>query len=138
MTPRLRPEKPNWHDQLVATVAATLRAQNWSVEEEPQLAGNLQPDIIAKNPTGKPFVFEVKADPSEAHLGAVAQVEAYRNSLAAEQGDEQAAGVLVVATNAPVELETVAEHAGVELMHSETDSAEALQELLTTRLAGLT
>src|ERR1700730_9774061 len=75
------------HDKVVQALEDGLRGQRWQVEEEP-LIGTVRPDLVATDPNGVSYVFEVKAEAAEAHLGAVAQVEAYRDSFRQQLGRE--------------------------------------------------
>jgi RecB family endonuclease NucS len=129
-------ERQRAHDALVATVERHLRDRDWTVEREPRIAGNLRPDIVARSPKGEPYVFEIKAGSAQAHLGAVAQVENYRNSLAAALGRE-ITGVLVLSGGAPVQLNAVAERAGVEVVQASSDAEETEHALLESGLAAL-
>lgn len=129
-------EKRHAHDALVAAVERHLRDQDWLVEREPRIAGTLRPDIVARSPKGSSYVFEIKTGAVQAHLGAVAQVENYRNSLAAELGHETT-GVLVLSGSAPVQLDAVAERAGVEVVQMSSDAEETQYDLLESSLAAL-
>jgi hypothetical protein len=128
-------DKRSAHDQLVEQVAGLLKSQRWSVEEQPILAGNRRPDIIAESPEGTAYVFEVKTGSSEAHLGAVAQVESYRNSLSAERGLD-ANGVLIMLGDVPPQLSAVAKNADVELVEAH-DMATGGPDSLEAHLAAL-
>jgi RecB family endonuclease NucS len=110
------------HDRWVAAIEQLLTARNWRVDSEPRLAGNLRPDIVAHDPRGTSYVFEVKDASSPVHLGAIAQAEAYRNSLAHSQG-EDVRGVVVLTGAAPPQLHEVAERAGIALVEAETVEA---------------
>lgn len=99
------------HAALVHVLADRLQAKGWAVNEEP-LISTVRPDLVATKKGEAPYVFEVKT--GSAHLGAVAQVEAYRNALQA-QSSERPEAVLVVADDAPSELDEAARSAGVEL-----------------------
>ena len=55
------------------------RCRAWEVVDEPHI-GTLYPDLIATDPDGRLYVFEVKTERAQAHLGAVAQVETYRDN----------------------------------------------------------
>jgi RecB family endonuclease NucS len=116
------------HDQVVQAVEDTLRTWKWEVVKWP-LVGPLHPDIIARDPHGALYVFEVKTGSGQAHLGAVAQVEAYRNSVGAQLG-KPAKGVLVLSGEAPEQLNDVARRAGVELVHTRPNDLEAVRESL--------
>ena len=135
MSRRSTHEGVEFHDRLVATIVELLKEQNWTVEEEPRLGG-LRPDIVARNPDGDSYVFELKTDPAQADLGAVAQVETYRNSLA--ERDDGAKGVLVVTADAPTELNVVAAHAGVELVLPSAEDPIAFKSSLAAQLPKLT
>jgi RecB family endonuclease NucS len=120
------------HDHLVSEVAELLQKQEWDVSAEP-LAGNLRPDLVAKDPEGNRYVIEIEA--GQAHLGAVAQVEHYRNSLRDRVGD-QAKGILVLTEDVPPQLAEVAERAGIELV-SAPPSSDGAPESLASRLSAL-
>lgn len=122
------------HDRLVAEVQNLLERRQWTVSREPHLAGNLRPDIVARDPDGNRYVIEVKAGTGQAHLGAVAQVESYRNSLETQLG--QTKGVLVLAGGAPEQLTAVAERAGVELIDASSGD-EGMSGSLASSLAAL-
>jgi RecB family endonuclease NucS len=100
------------HDRLLVSLTRDLEESGWAVEAEP-MVGTVQPDVVATTPDGGVYVFEVKS--TGAHLGAVAQVEAYRDSLSALRGTE-ARGVLVVQQDAPAQLDEVAQRANVEVL----------------------
>lgn len=102
---------PTEHNALVRVLAQRLQADGWQVNEQP-LISTMRPDLIATKEGEAPHVFEIKT--GLAHLGSVAQVEAYRNALGA-QSSERPTAVLVVPDNAPAELEDAARRADVEL-----------------------
>lgn len=129
-------EKQRTHDALVADVEKHLRNRDWLVEKEPRIAGYLRPDIVARSPKGDSYVFEIKAGSAQAHLGAVAQVENYRNSLAAALGRE-ITGVLILSGDAPAQLNAVAERAGVEVVQTSSDAEKTEYDLLESSLAAL-
>jgi len=117
------------HDGLVKTLAGDLERRGWKVATD-SLVGTVRPDLIATDPGGELYVFEVKG--TAAHLGAVAQVEAYRDSLFQERG-APAHGVLVVEAGAPTQLDAVAQAADVQLLR--VDSGAAGMSLSLDRLA---
>lgn len=121
------------HDEAVQALEDALRSQRWQVEEEP-LIGTVRPDLVATDPNGTSYVFEVKAEAAEAHLGAVAQVEAYRDSLRQQLGRE-ARGVLVLVADAPKELDDVARAAGVTVWRASPDDPDALEQLPSSLMA---
>jgi RecB family endonuclease NucS len=123
------------HEQVVDAAAKTLRGSDWVVEQEP-VVGTMRPDIIAHDPEGTTYVIELKTGKQNAYLGAVAQVEGYRDRLA-EQG-LIARGVLVLAGDAPSELDDVAKSAGVELVRATSGSPTDIGESLSALLAGST
>lgn len=102
---------PVEHASLVHMLADRLVANGWKVNVEP-LVSTVRPDLVATKAGMAPHVFEVKAH--SAHLGGVAQVEAYRNVLEAQSGASSQA-VLVVVDDAPSQLEAAAEGAGIEI-----------------------
>ncbi len=116
------------HDQMVAAVIEALKGKLWKVVEEPNAIG---PDIIATDPDGAPYVFEIKTGSTAAHLGAVAQVEAYRNSLSDRWG-ARPKGVLIFSSEAPEQLNEVARLAEVELVHASPDKPEVMLDSLDT------
>jgi hypothetical protein len=117
---------PAEHTALVHMLANQLQAEGWKVNEEP-LISTVRPDLIATKEGKAPHVFEIKT--GSAHLGAVAQVEAYRNALSA-QSSERPTAVLVVLDEAPSELEDAARRAGVELWRiSAGDPADTVASL---------
>jgi RecB family endonuclease NucS len=120
------------HEQVVDVAANVLRNSRWQVEQEP-VVGTMRPDIIARDPDGKTYVFEVKAGKQNAFLGAVAQVEGYRDRLA--EGGKTAQGVLVLAGDAPSELDDVARSAGVALVRATSGSPTDIEESLSRTFA---
>jgi RecB family endonuclease NucS len=103
-------------------VQRVLESDGWSVAPEPRLAG-LRPDIVARDPHGNNYVIEIKAGAGRAHLGGVAQVEMYRDSLKSQLGD--ATGVLILGGDAPEQLAAVAERAGVKLIDASANGDDS-------------
>ncbi len=122
------------HAQVVDAAANVLRSSSWQVQQEPVI-GTMRPDIVARDPDGKTFVFEVKAGKQDAFLGAVAQVEGYRDRLA--EGGNDAQGVLVLAGDAPSELDAVARSAGVALVRAASGSPTDIEESLSRAFANV-
>jgi RecB family endonuclease NucS len=122
------------HEQVVDAAAKVLRDSSWQVDREP-VVGTMRPDIIARDPDGKTYVFEIKAGKQNAFLGAVAQVEGYRDRLA--EGGQAARGVLVLAGDAPSELDDVARSAGVALVRATSGSPADIEESLSTAFANV-
>jgi RecB family endonuclease NucS len=116
------------HDQIVSAVENTLLEQHWKVDREP-IVGTVRPDLVARQPDGTVYVFEIKQGGLEANLGAVAQVETYRNAVAKQYGG-QARGVLVVAGEASQGLDEIAGRADVEIVRTSAD-ALSIGESLT-------
>jgi RecB family endonuclease NucS len=114
------------HDQLMGAVAETLREGAWDVQLEP-IVGTVRPDLVARGPSGQTYVIEVKQADTAAWLGAVAQVEAYRNALAEECGDD-AKGLLVMVGDTPEALGDVAARAGVVLVRPASTRVGAVHE----------
>jgi RecB family endonuclease NucS len=110
------------HDRLLVEVQQVLEREGWTVSPEPRLAG-LRPDIVARDPYGNNYVIEIKAGAGRAHLGGVAQVEMYRNSLKSRLGD--AKGVLILGGDVPEQLAAVAERAGVKLIDASADGDDS-------------
>jgi RecB family endonuclease NucS len=127
-----RLSKPS-HDAIVSAVNKALELPGWTVEVEP-IVGNVRPDLVARGPDGTTHVIEVKQGGLEANLGAVAQVEAFRNAVAEHRGG-MAKGMLVVAGEPPEDLDAAAERADVELVYTESAEIGAVRESL--KLAGL-
>jgi|SRR5665811_1216422 len=73
------------HDDVLTAVNEVLDQQGWEVQREP-IIGGVRPDIVAHGPNGTSYVIEVKQGELEANLGAVAQVEAFRNAVAKKSG----------------------------------------------------
>jgi RecB family endonuclease NucS len=115
------------HDQVVDTAATYLSARQWKVEREPQL-GAMRPDMIATDPGGATYVIEVKTGKNQAMLGAVAQVEAYRDRLKDRGVD--ATGVLVLAADAPSGVEDLARSASVEIVRTPSSSPSEIRAAL--------
>jgi|HubBroStandDraft_6_1064221.scaffolds.fasta_scaffold37564_3 RecB family endonuclease NucS len=128
MTSLLRSLFKPTHDQMVGVIADALLEERWDVQREP-IVGTVRPDIVAHGPEGATYVIEVKQGNAGANLGAVAQVEAYRNALAREVGGE-VKGVLVVAGDAPERLGAAAKGAGVELVRTESVDVGSVRDLL--------
>jgi RecB family endonuclease NucS len=116
------------HDQLVSAVNSVLDLPGWEVQREPVIEG-VRPDIVAREPNGTTFVIEVKQGDLEANLGAVAQVEAFRNAVAEQSGGDTR-GMLVVAGDAPEELDVVARSAGVQLVRTESGDVGSVRDSL--------
>jgi RecB family endonuclease NucS len=128
MTPLLRNLFKPTHDQMVSAITDALLGQQWVVQREP-IVGMLRPDIVAHGPEGATYVIEVKQGNAGANLGAVAQVEAYRDAIAREFGGE-VKGVLVVAGDAPERLGVAAKGAGVELVRTESVDVRSVRDSL--------
>src|SRR4051812_35032902 len=105
------------HDQLLSAVARGLKESGWQTQEGLSRP-TASPDLVVIDQEGSPYVIEVKAGSGEGHLGAVAQVEAYRNAIATELGRPVHA-VLVLATDAPAQLADVARSADVLLLRAD-------------------
>lgn len=143
MSPRLRHLLRPTHDQLLSAVQEVLVGEKWDVDREPivgtarhgpgacgSLPGAVRPDIVAREPDGATYVIEVKQGEWEANLGAVAQVETFRNVVAREFGGEPK-GLLVIAGEAPKELRAVARSADVELVCAASAAIGSVRESLT-------
>jgi hypothetical protein len=128
MRPLLRNPFKLTHDEVVSAIADTLRGWQWDVRREP-IVGALRPDLVVHGPEGPTFVIEVKQGKGGGNLGAVAQVEAYRNAVVQEIGGE-AKGVLVIAGEFPEGLNAVAESAGVELVPTGSGDAGSVRDSL--------
>jgi hypothetical protein len=132
MSARARPEAQGAHDDVVAEVAKALRDSGWRLEKVVAVP-TAQPDLLAWDPRGTPYVVEVKAGRGQGHLGAVAQVEAYRDALENELGRPVNA-VLLLATDAPVQLDEVARNAHVLLLRADSRDSAALRSALAPML----
>jgi RecB family endonuclease NucS len=117
------------HNEVVSAVEEVLLGLRWEVHREPIYGKALRPDIVARIPGGETYVFEVKRSEGDVNLGAVAQVEAYRNAVAEANGG-QVRGVLVMAGEAPEGLAPVAERVGIELVDVGSGDAEAVRDSL--------
>jgi RecB family endonuclease NucS len=115
-------------ERLMDAVADALQEEAWDVQREP-IVGTLRPDLVARRPDGQSYVIEVKRSTVTANLGAVAQVEAYRNALA-QRGDREAKGLLVVSGVAPEALGDAAERAGVVVVRTGSVDSNAVHEAL--------
>jgi RecB family endonuclease NucS len=117
------------HDGMVKAVNEALDLEGWQVEVEP-IVGNVRPDIVAREPNdGMSYVIEIKDGDLEANLGAVAQVETFRNAVAEHRGGA-VKGMLVVTGEAQQDLSAIARSANVELVQAESsDTAEVLESL---------
>jgi RecB family endonuclease NucS len=130
MMPLLKYLHRHSHNEVVSTVEEVLLGQGWVVHRDPTYGKMLRPDIVARGPGGETYVFEVKRSDGEVNLGAVAQVEAYRNAVAETDGG-QVKGVLVIAGEAPEGLIPVAERVGIELVDAGSGDAGSVRDSLT-------
>lgn len=121
------------HEETVSAIADALRGQRWDVMREP-IVDAVRPDLVAQGPGGETVVIEVKQGDGRGNLGAVAQVEAYRNAVAREAGSE-AKGVLVLAGEVPVGLGAAAEQAGVELIVTGSGNVASVRDALARSTA---
>lgn len=124
--------KPS-HDVMVSALNKVLDGEGWQVEVEP-IVGNVRPDIVAREPSGISYVIEVKGADLEANLGAVAQVETFRNAVAEDRGEE-VKGMLLVTGEPPEGLDAIARGANIGLVRAESSDTTDLLESL--RQAGL-
>jgi hypothetical protein len=122
------------HEETVSAIADALLGREWDVRREP-IVGRLRPDLVVHGPDGATYVIEVKQGGGGGYLGAVAQVEAYRNAVSQEIGAD-AKGVLVIDGNAPEGLGAAAERAGVELVSAGSGDIVSLRDSLA-RSGGL-
>lgn len=129
MMPLLRHILGPTRDDVMSAVEEVLRKRNWEVQHEP-IVGTVRPDILARDPGGATFVINVNQGGWNANLGAVAQVETFRNAVASEVGTE-AKGVLVVAGEASEHLDGLAASAGVEIVRAGSGDIGSVRESLT-------
>jgi hypothetical protein len=116
-------------EDVTSAVEEVLRERNWDVRHEPIL-GRVRPDILAKSPGGETYVINIKQDSSGADLGAVAQVESFRDAVTREL-DKQATGVLVVIGERSPRLVDLAASAGVEVVAAGAGDTATVRESLT-------
>jgi hypothetical protein len=122
------------HDQLLESLSTLLESWSWRVEREPHI-GTVRPDLVAEDPEGRPYLFEIKTGGYQGHLGALGQVETFRNALKAEIGREPTV-LLLVADDTPEELSQVARDVGVTLLEGFQNDESALVDLLSDALPG--
>jgi hypothetical protein len=134
MTPPDERDAGRAHQDLLESLSRLLMSWHWQVDREPRV-GALRPDLIAQGPDGQTYLFEVKAGRSQGHLGAIGQVEAFRNAFRAQEGREPVA-VLLLAGDSPRELQQVAEDVGVTVLDGFQDDESAMADLLTAALPG--
>jgi hypothetical protein len=120
------------HESLVGYLSDILAGWSWKVYRDPQV-GTLRPDLIAEDPAGRAYIFEIKSGGYQGHLGALGQVETFKNAVQSELGREPTA-LLLLADEAPSELKEVASDVGVTLVGGFRDSRPALVELLKQAL----
>jgi hypothetical protein len=99
---------------LVEKIADVLKDRGWQIAVEPRIS-NFIPDLVGEDPEHRRFIFEVKSGPGGGHLGALGQVETYRNALANAEG-EKPEGVLVLADDGPHDLDEIASATGVRIL----------------------
>jgi hypothetical protein len=116
------------HEKMVSVIADALLGRQWDVRREP-IVRRLRPDLVVHRPEGPTYVIEVKQGHGGGYLGAVAQVEAYRDAVAQEI-DGEAKGVLMIAGEVPEGLAAVAARAGVELVSTGSGDAGSLRDSL--------
>jgi RecB family endonuclease NucS len=129
--PEARAAAEALHADAVKGLEEQLRTQGWRVESDP-LIGTARPDVVATNPSGIPYVFEVKR--GAAQLSAIAQVESYRDLLRQQRGPN-AKGVLLVDADPPPELSDIARSADIELAPLDPDAPKARVSLDTAPAA---
>jgi hypothetical protein len=113
------------HDDMVGTVVDVLSQEDWQVEREP-VVGSVRPDIVALSPSGARYVFEVKQSELDTNLGAVAQVETFRNAVDVQEGGSTT-GVLLVAGTVPSDLYGIA---GIEVVSTGSVDIVGVRESL--------
>jgi hypothetical protein len=116
-------------EDVTSTVEQVLRERNWDVRHEPILA-RARPDILAESPHGRTYVINIKQDASSADLGAIAQVESFREAVTVEL-HKQATGVLVVIGEDSPRLRDLAAGAGVEVVVAGAGDPATVRESLT-------
>jgi hypothetical protein len=99
---------------LVEKIANVLVRRGWQIDVGPRIS-NFIPDLVGEDPQHRRFVFEVKSGPEGGHLGALGQVETYRNALADARG-EKPEGVLVLIDDGPHDLDEIASASGVRIL----------------------
>ncbi len=122
------------HARVVDAAANLLRRGSLEVETEPQV-GRARPDIVIHDASGAVYLIEIKSSAPSAFLGAVAQVEAQVDDYRRARGKD-AQGVLVFSGHAPDDLDNVARHAGVELVHVPSFRPTAVAESLSAVVSG--
>jgi hypothetical protein len=116
------------HHQVVDFLSEVLTGWDWRVEREPRV-GTVRPDVVAYDPDGAAYVFEVETSEHAGHLGTVGQLEAYKRALEQDLGKD-ATAVLLVSDAAPDQLMQIADHAGVRVLGGFQNESPALRELL--------
>jgi RecB family endonuclease NucS len=122
------------HEMLIGSLVDLLDSWSWKVDSEPQI-GIFRPDILAFAPDGEPYLIEVKTGGHQGHLGALGQVETYKNAFREAQGREPNA-VLLVAGETPAELQGVAHDIGVTLIDGFHNDRASLVDRLSEALPG--
>ncbi len=122
------------HDRVVDVMADVLRGKHWTVDRDAHF-GAARPDIVAHDPSGATYVIEVKAGTKRGYLGVVAQVEHYKSLMADALGREPTA-ILLLTDDAPMELDEIAQSAGVELIRASSGSPAAVRASLATLPVG--
>jgi hypothetical protein len=117
------------HEQILASVEKVLAGADWEVSRE-EIVGAVRPDIVARKPGGPTYVIEVKERDLDANFGAVAQVETFRNAVAAKFGGE-AKGLLMIAGEPSTQLSAVAKKANVTLVQADSADIGSIRSLLT-------
>lgn len=128
-------QSDSFHEKVLDVVSEFLRSNNWDVDIEPSI-GQTRPDLLAIDPSGSAYVFEIKAGERGGHLGSVAQVEAFQEAVAANLGRE-AHGVLLVSEEIPDELYEASRDVGVLVLQGFQENSETLRELLQSLLPSL-
>ncbi len=114
-------------------IGTELSAKGWSVKEQPTV-GATRPDFVLTSPTGQVIVLEIKSPQSGVHLGAVAQVAAFKDAARESFGDSVRA-MLAVPGDSAEALDQPARDFDIEVFGSSTTEPRAFASEIAARLA---